>query len=91
MSVIIAAVLEHGPWDHHGWDGGGWWWVWGMLMMGAWIALVAWVVWLFAGRRVPAPPTGPEPTDRAREILAERYARGEISTDEYHERLDALR
>jgi uncharacterized membrane protein len=29
--------------------------------------------------------------DRARSILAERFARGEISTDEFRERLDALR
>jgi putative membrane protein len=29
--------------------------------------------------------------DRARQILAERYAGGEITTDEYRERLDQLR
>ena len=28
--------------------------------------------------------------ERAREILAERYARGELSSDEYRERLEHL-
>jgi putative membrane protein len=57
-------------------------------MMVAWVALIAAAVWLIASR------TGPRatpPTDRPRGILAERYARGEISTEEYRERLDALR
>jgi putative membrane protein len=39
--------------------------------------------WRRSPRRRPA--TSPE------EILAERYARGEISTEEYHERLAVLR
>jgi uncharacterized membrane protein len=30
-------------------------------------------------------------SDRASEILAERYARGELSTEEYRERLEALK
>ncbi len=49
------------------------------------VALIAAAVWLVArsvGDRRPS---------RAREILDERYARGELTTDEYHERLDALR
>ena len=36
-----------------------------------------------------APPTGAGPR-RSREILEERYARGEISTEEYRERLRTL-
>ncbi|MER5642752.1 SHOCT domain-containing protein [Kitasatospora sp. NPDC002227] len=35
----------------------------------------------------PAPPVRPEPE----QLLAERLARGEIDTDEYRRRLDALR
>ncbi|ALU38937.1 hypothetical protein AS188_03335 [Kocuria flava] len=35
------------------------------------------------------PPTGAGPR-RSREILEERYARGEISTEEYRERLRTL-
>lgn len=36
-------------------------------------------------------PTRPDPNDRAREILAERYARGELTTEEYRERVEQLR
>jgi putative membrane protein len=46
------------------------------------------VVWFVATRSGPRPTA---PTDRAREILAERYARGEITGEEYRERLDTLR
>ena len=71
------------------WDrGGGWWWLFGTLMMLGWIALVGlaiwWVVRTTQGRQ-------PEPFERAKEILAERYARGELTTDEYRDRVDALR
>ena len=65
-----------------------WWWFVPMMlaMVGFW-ALVAWVVvTLVRGDRSAATPT-PE----AEQILAERYARGELETAEYHERLDDLR
>jgi uncharacterized membrane protein len=29
--------------------------------------------------------------ERARDVLAERYARGEVTTEEYRERLERLR
>jgi uncharacterized membrane protein len=63
-------------------------WLWATLMMTVWVALIAGVVWAIARRpeQRPAHPTG-----RAEEILAERNNRGEISLDEYRERLDALR
>ncbi|GAA2001403.1 hypothetical protein GCM10009755_07270 [Brevibacterium samyangense] len=35
-------------------------------------------------------PRGNAGAQRAKEILAERYARGELSTEEYHERLRTL-
>ncbi len=38
-------------------------------------------------RREPAEPPAPEPE----RLLAERFARGEISEDEYHQRLTTLR
>lgn len=34
---------------------------------------------------------GPEVERSAREVLGERYARGEVSTEEYQERLHVLR
>jgi putative membrane protein len=64
----------------------GWWPLWPLL----WFGLILTVVWLIARRRWTAerPQTG---ADRARDILAERYARGEITSDEYRERLEQLR
>lgn len=68
-------------WEWHG----DWWWLWGMLMMSAWIVVIAAAVYWFA--RGPSS----QRTDRPREILDERYAKGELSTDEYRERVDQLR
>lgn len=71
--------------------GNGWVWPMGVMMIG-WVilalAVVAGAVGLATsyGRR-PAP----EGHDHARRILGERYARGELDTEEYHRRLEALR
>jgi putative membrane protein len=73
-----------------GWDYGseGWWWIGRVLMILVWFVLLAvlfrWVFWR-------GPRWHPSGMDRARDILAERYARGEISSEEYHERLEHLR
>lgn len=74
--TVLASHADE--WDH------AWWPIWPLL----WIAVLAGVVWLVARRRrEPAPGGG----DRARDILAERFARGEIGGDEYRERLEQLR
>ncbi|MFC4590349.1 SHOCT domain-containing protein [Sphaerisporangium corydalis] len=44
------------------------------------------VPWAGGGRSASVPPTA-----AAEKILAERYARGELSDDEYYERLSVLR
>jgi len=41
------------------------------------------------GESSPPPPPPPPPT--AEQVLAERFARGEIDADEYRQRLDTLR
>jgi putative membrane protein len=63
-------------------------WLRGGLMMVLWVALVVGAVWLVASASGGVPAA---PTDLAGEILAERYARSEISTEECHERLDSVR
>lgn len=65
----------------------GWMWAGAIVMIVLWAILITSAAWLVATR----PGHGPVvPTDRAREILAERYARGEISADEYSDRLHVL-
>jgi putative membrane protein len=75
-------------WHGHGGNWNGWWavaWVcWMLIIWGGIAALAVFVVRRW--RRSPRQSAG-TPED----ILAERYARGEISTEEYQERLDVLR
>ena len=68
--------------------GGGWWWVMGIgwLVFLAVIAMVAtYVVRQSGDRGSRAASSGAE------DVLAERFARGEIDDDEYQRRRDALR
>jgi putative membrane protein len=67
---------------HQGWGAGGpWFLLFPLLWIG--IAVALFVVW--RGRPVR------RATESAHEILAERYARGEISADEFRQRRDELR
>jgi putative membrane protein len=50
------------------------------------VGLVVWLVVRYTG-----PQSAVEDTDAARRILAERYARGELDTEEYTHRVAALR
>jgi putative membrane protein len=79
--ALTTLLANHGhDWDH------GWWPLWPLL----WLGVIVTVVWLFKRRSWTSarPQSG---TDRARDILAERFARGEISSDEYRARLEQLR
>lgn len=89
--ITPAAQYGSGPggWGGHmmyGWGG----WLGGPFMMVFWILLivagVALVKWLFSMSRkdqaAPLPPFA-QPQDRSLSILRERYAKGEISTQEY--------
>ena len=76
--AAIHAFADDGP--------GEWWWLWRMLIFLIWIAVIALVArWIIRGRRREL-----SPVDRARGILAERYARGEIDAEEYRQRSDQL-
>jgi putative membrane protein len=84
MSIESATVVAQ-MWDGDDHMGGGWWWVMGI----GWLVFLAILVTLAvvlvrhftatAGRR------------SAEDILAERFARGEIDEEEYRRRLSALR
>jgi putative membrane protein len=85
--AFVANVLA--DWHDRMMDGGGaGWWVWGVLMMFVMLGIVALVVWLIV--RASHSAHGGQ-SSSAREILSERFARGEIDTDEYHDRLSKLR
>ncbi|MER7542930.1 SHOCT domain-containing protein [Actinomadura sp.] len=93
--ALVAAAPGDG-WGHMG-NGGwsGWMWLWGAAMVLFWVIVIGAAAWLVARAATPhrtrPPAPGAARPDRAREILAERYARGEISTEEYDERLAKLR
>lgn len=84
-SLLMQANDGFGHMD--GW-GGGWMWVWGTVMMVVAVLAIVWIARAIAGRD-EAPPAASD-MQRARSILAERYARGELTTEEYSERLDQL-
>ena len=85
---VLQALVADTDWGHmDGW-GGGWMWLWGTLMMLGFVAVVALVVWAVVRSTGQQPPPA---DDTARQILDERYARGELNTDEYRERVDALK
>ena len=86
MNEFMGAMVVASA-NGDGWDGG--WWVARLAVTVAVIVLVAFGLrWFVFGRRRWGPPSGIE---RARGILAERYARGEIDANEYQERLNRLR
>jgi len=85
----------------YGMNGGmGWGWIFGLVAIIGIVLVVALVVRLVGGgiRRGPSPARAPDVDEpapstgrsRARQILIERYARGEIDTAEYEERLHKL-
>ena len=90
LFVGLLATINDDRWDHmDGW-GGGWMWLWGIAMMALFVVLIVWLVRATTGIGATSSPPK-DPADRAREILAERYARGELTTEEYRERVEQLR
>jgi putative membrane protein len=68
-----------------------WMWVWPVLVVVG-LLVVGYVGVRLALGRQGAPPTGSDPASglAARRILDERYARGDIDTEEYQRRRDLL-
>jgi putative membrane protein len=67
---------------HAGWDGGPWFLIFPIL----WIALFLTLILMWRGRWGSR-----DGRPSAESVLAERYARGEISEDEYRQRRNVLR
>lgn len=62
---------------------------WGGLMGVFWILLLVLLIWLLVG--VVRPRRGDGDAPGAREILDRRYASGELTREEYQQRLEDLR
>lgn len=71
------------------WDGGGWgWFPMGLGMFLFWGAIIWFAVWLI--RRSDRGHSDQPPTPDARDILRERFARGEIDEEEFERRKKVL-
>ena len=77
-STLVTLAHAGGP--------GAWWPIFPLL----WLALFV-GVFFFVGRRFRRGWPGPFAGASAESVLAERYARGDISVQEYRERLAVLR
>jgi uncharacterized membrane protein len=66
------------------WDRGGFWW---FPFTVLWLAVLGTALWFVVRGVRRGERSGGE---RAKEILAERYARGELTAEDYRERLDEL-
>ncbi|HEX5598380.1 MAG TPA: SHOCT domain-containing protein [Micromonosporaceae bacterium] len=72
---------------HYGYGGTAWpMWI---MMMVFWLGVILLVVWLVNSQRNRSAAVDDKST--ARRILAERYARGELDTEEFNRRLENLR
>ena len=80
MIVIASEMVGHGA----GWGPGGWWPIFPLFWVLLWGAVF---FALFRFRRGYASHRG----HSAEDVLAERYARGEITVEEYRERLSVLK
>lgn len=81
-AMHTALVASH---DVNGWDEWVLWPLLGLLIVAIGVVCCVWLV-----ARPPGPLAGRTARDRAQDILAERFARGEITGEEYRERLSEL-
>ncbi len=84
-TTVLAQMMDRGDMD-----GGGHWWAW---LIGVVVLVLIVVLIVFVVMRMSAPSAAAPRSDRpsAEDLLAERFARGEIDEDEYRRRRDALR
>ena len=74
--------MMHGNgWDHMG----SWGWAGMLMMLLFWFGFVALIIWALSGWRFSSGPTTPagSASDPAMTILRERFARGELSPEEF--------
>jgi putative membrane protein len=84
---LASIVLAADTWDWNGHMGGGWWIVMMMGMVVFWGAVIVGIVWLARGSSLGSRT---ERRESPLEILERRFAEGDISADEYHERRQVM-
>ena len=91
LPISTHVVLATGMF-HHGWGGG--LWTMGLVMLAGWALIIGLAVAaaVYVARSGSDGGSSGERSGsrRARDLLDERYARGEIDTEEYRERLAEL-
>jgi putative membrane protein len=75
----ITPLVAGSDWDHDG--------LWWLPVLLLWATVLGVGIWFIVRTVRSREPSGIE---RARDILAERYARGEVSGEEYRDRLEEL-
>ncbi|MFI0454029.1 SHOCT domain-containing protein [Actinomadura sp. 6N118] len=91
MLTTLAMQIHPGPWHENGaTDAPAWWPVFPITFGLFWVAVVVAGFYLVR-RRIAAGAAQADPMARARSVLAERFARGEIDEDEYYARSSTLR
>jgi putative membrane protein len=88
MIASALPLLDDVEWDGHMDMDGGWWIVMVIGMVLFWGLVILGIVWIVRALTQPR-RTGAEPD--AMGVLERRFAAGEISADEYHERRAVLR
>jgi len=78
LTAVTSVVASHGEHDGHFF----------FPFALFWIVAIGFAIWFFTRGRRHHRPTGAE---RAQDILAERFARGELTGEEYRERLEQIR
>ncbi len=93
LALLIAVPLIWGGlwgWHGGGWGmmgGFGWWWFMPIFMILFWVLVIWAVVALVRGVSRPSDSdSGSSRPDSALEVLKRRYARGDISREEYEEK-----
>ena len=76
---------------HDGWGAGGWLLM-SLLMIAFWATVIVGLIWLVRTTGGPSSlsPPNPDTNETARRILDERFARGELSEEDYTRRRELL-
>ncbi|WP_051468246.1 hypothetical protein [Actinomadura oligospora] len=97
MHPLMITAAAHPGWQDH--DGPGWWAVFPITFGLLWMAMIGFVAFQLVKRRrrggwrfpQAAAAGGSANATRPEDLLAERFARGEVDEDEFHSRMSALR